>query len=244
MELLELISEARKNSRKRKFTQTWDLLINLKDMDLKKPEHRFSLEFVLPEGRGKDIKVGVIADSLAAEAKKHTDLVIRKEELESLAKNKKKLKKIVNDYDWFLAEAPLMPVIGKSMGAVFGPRGKLPKPVPPQPVKVLQNHQADMPEDIIFFSLGQVMAVNDAVYQRSETADEFPPGFLLAGPATNNQLAIRQSKERFCRGIGGHPYRGSWALVDIGTNRVRGRHGRDVRHHPRSGTQTAEAAPG
>ena len=47
-------------------------------------------------------------------------------------KLRKKLKKIANDYDWFFGEAPLMPLIGKSFGVILGPRGKVPKPVPPK----------------------------------------------------------------------------------------------------------------
>ena len=129
---LEKIKEAKAQSKPRNFTQTWDLTINLTGIDLKKPENRFNLEFALPGGRGKDIKVAVIADSLAAEAEKCADLVIRKAEIETLAKDKKRLKKIVNEYEWFLAEAPLMPLIGKTLGVVMGTRGKMPKPVPPR----------------------------------------------------------------------------------------------------------------
>lgn len=130
--LNEKIKQAREGSKKRKFKQSWDFSVNLKGLDLKKPENRFNSEFLLPEGRGKDLKVAFIADSLAAEAKKHADLVITKSEIESLGKNKKKLKNILNDYDWFYAEASLMPLIGKSLGIVMGPRNKLPKPVPPK----------------------------------------------------------------------------------------------------------------
>jgi large subunit ribosomal protein L1 len=126
------VREAKESSKPRKFVQTWDFSINLKGLNLKKPENRFNFELMLPEGRGKDLKVAFIADSLESEAKKHADLLIRKEEIESLAKNRKKLKKIADDYDWFFGEASLMPLIGKSFGAVLGPRGKVPKPVPPK----------------------------------------------------------------------------------------------------------------
>ncbi len=130
--ILEKIKEAKKNSKPRRFRQTWDFSINLKGLDLKKPENRFSIEFPLPEGRGKDVKVAVIADALATEAKKHADLVIQKSEIETIAKNKKKLKKIAREYDFFLGEASLMPSIAKSFGTVLGPRGKIPKPIPPK----------------------------------------------------------------------------------------------------------------
>lgn len=126
------IAESRKDSKPRKFRQSWDLTINVKGLDLKKPENRFKFDFMLPEGRGKDLKVCVIADSIAAEAKSHADLVITKQEIPGLAKDKKKLKAIANEYDWFFGEATLMAEIGKSLGIVLGTRGKMPKPVPPK----------------------------------------------------------------------------------------------------------------
>ena len=131
-DVLKKISEAKESSKKRKFSQSWDLTINVKGLDLKKPENRFKMDLMLPEGRGKDQKVCVIADSLYAEAKKHADLVISKDEIEPLGKNKKKLKQIANDYDWFFGEATLMAQVGKFLGVVLGTRGKMPKPVPPK----------------------------------------------------------------------------------------------------------------
>jgi large subunit ribosomal protein L1 len=130
--IVEKLKEAREGSRPRKFTQTWDFSINLKGLNLKKPENRFNFELMLPEGRGKDLKVAFIVDTLENDARKHADFVISKAEIESLARNKKKLKGIANQYDWFFGEASLMPQIGKSFGAIFGPRGKVPKPVPPK----------------------------------------------------------------------------------------------------------------
>jgi large subunit ribosomal protein L1 len=130
--LTKKLKDAKDNSKPRKFKQSWDFTINVKGIDLKKPENRFKLDLMLPEGRGKDLKICVIADSLASEAKKHADLVITKEEIEPLAKNKKKLKRIANEYDWFFGEATLMADIGKRLGVVLGTRGKMPKPVPPK----------------------------------------------------------------------------------------------------------------
>ncbi len=132
MGFLERVKEAKEKSKKRGFTQSWDISINLRGIDLKKPENRLNLEFILPEGRGKENKVAVITDSLETEAKKSADIVIKRAELESLIKNKKKLKRIANEYDFFLGEVSLMPLIGKGFGAVLGPRGKMPKPIPPK----------------------------------------------------------------------------------------------------------------
>jgi len=131
-EFLERVKEAKTKAKPRKFRQSWDFSINLKGLDLKKPENRINAEVLLPEGRGKSLKVAVIADTLAADAKKAADLVITKEEIDELARNRKRLKKIANEYDRFLGEASLMPAIGKQFGIVLGQRGKMPKPIPPK----------------------------------------------------------------------------------------------------------------
>ena len=131
--ILSKIKEAKEKSKPRKFTQSWDLSINLKSLNLKKPENRFNTQLLLPGGRGKDVKVAVIADSLATEAQKAgANLIIKKAEITSLAKDKKKLKKIANEYEWFFGEVSLMADIGKQLGTVLGPRGKMPKPIPPK----------------------------------------------------------------------------------------------------------------
>lgn len=131
------LQEARKNSKKRKFTQTFDITINLKELDMKKPENRIDEELVLPEGLGKNIKVGVIAEGeLALQSKNVGDIIIKKDELEKLAKNKKDAKKVANEIDFFVAQIDLMPLVGKSLGPILGPRGKMPKPIPPNaPIK-------------------------------------------------------------------------------------------------------------
>ncbi len=126
------LEEAKKNSKPRNFKQTIELAVNLKDIDMKKPENRLNEEILLPHGKGKPVKIAVFATGeLAMQAKKLADLVITKEELEELAKNKRKAKKIAKKYDFFIAQADLMPLIGRYLGPILGPRGKMPKPVPP-----------------------------------------------------------------------------------------------------------------
>ncbi|MCD6512461.1 MAG: 50S ribosomal protein L1 [Thermoplasmata archaeon] len=120
------------NNKKRKFTQSVDMVINLKDVDMNKPENRIDEEIELPKGRGKAAKIAVFASGeLAARAKDVADLVIKPEEIKELAEDKKRAKEIATEYDFFVAEAPLMPSIGKALGRIFAPRGKMPKPIPP-----------------------------------------------------------------------------------------------------------------
>ena len=131
-DMIDKIKQARENSKKRKFNQTFDLIINLRALDLKKPENRINSEFVLPAGKGKEPKVGIFADVLGEKARaEKIDLIITKAELNTLAGDKKKMKKYANQVDFFFGEAPLMPFIGKTLGTILGPRDKVPKPIPP-----------------------------------------------------------------------------------------------------------------
>lgn len=131
-EFLKEIREAKGKAKQRKFLQTWDLVISLKNLDLKKPENKLNLEFALPEGRGRESKYIFIVDMLLPEAKKTDGLVIVRGDLEALGKDKKKLKKYAEEYEWWFCEAPLMPLVGKTLGTVLGPRGKMPRPIPPK----------------------------------------------------------------------------------------------------------------
>ncbi len=116
----------------RKFTQSVDMAITLKNVDLNIPKNRIDEEIILPKGRGKEAKVGVFAQGEGATlAKKVADVVIQPEEFEDLQKNKAQFKKTANQMNYFLAEAPLMAQIGKTLGIVLGPRGKMPRPLPP-----------------------------------------------------------------------------------------------------------------
>jgi large subunit ribosomal protein L1 len=128
--VIKILEESKKLDRK--FKQNIDLVINLKNIDLNIPKNRIDEEILLPHGRGKDVKIALFASGeLAVKSKKLVDLLIKPEEIEELSGDKKKFKKIADDFEFFISEAPLMPTIGKTLGTVLGPRGKMPKPVPP-----------------------------------------------------------------------------------------------------------------
>ncbi len=126
------VKKALEHSPKRNFKQTVDLSINLKDVDLSIPKNRIQEDIILPHGRGKPVKVCVIGSGeMLLKARDVADRVVSVEELGTIADDKKQAKKMANEYEYFIAEAPLMPTIGKRLGIVLGPRGKMPKPIPP-----------------------------------------------------------------------------------------------------------------
>lgn len=116
-EALQSLSE----SPKRGFVQSYDLVVILKNIDLKKPENKFSKDIVLPNGRGKDVNVCIISDRI--------DGALTKTDVETI--DKKGVRELTKKYEFFLCEAPLMPLVGKVLGKYLGPKGKMPKLLPP-----------------------------------------------------------------------------------------------------------------
>ena len=116
--------------------------INLKDIDLSVPKNRVSDEIILPKGRGRSVKIGLFGGAeLAEKAKTFADLIIPPEDLETLATDKRRARKLAREYHFFIAEAGLMPVIGRRLGVFLGPKGKMPKPIPPSadPKPMIEN---------------------------------------------------------------------------------------------------------
>lgn len=131
-EIEEAVKKVLEESKPRNFTQSIDVVITINDLDVNKPENRLDEEVLLPNGRGKDVTVAFIAEGeLAYQAEKAgADIVINKERLEELGKNRPEAKKLANTYDFFVAQADLMPTVGRFLGPVLGPRKKMPKPIP------------------------------------------------------------------------------------------------------------------
>jgi len=126
MTILEKIKETREKSKKRNFTQRFDLVINLKDIDLKKTESKIDELLVLPKEIGKDASIVFFSDSIN---KMEGCTILNSSEMEKMGKDKKKVKNLISQTDFFLAEPKLMPIAGKHLGKFLAPRGKMPKPV-------------------------------------------------------------------------------------------------------------------
>jgi len=144
----QAIKDALSNAPKRKFVESVDITFTIRDVDLKNPTNRIKEEIRLPSGRGRELKIAMFAASEAATKAKAAGLtvftpqdiedlggnkgkVFSPQDIEDLGGNKGKAKKIANSYDFFLSEVPHMGLIGRYLGVVLGPRGKMPRPVPP-----------------------------------------------------------------------------------------------------------------
>ena len=139
---IETVKKVLEAAKPRAFKETVEVAINLREVDLSVPKNRIDDEVILPRGRGKAVRVCVFASGeLALKARAVADQVIQPQEIEEYAGDKAKARNLAQAFDFFVAEAPLMPVIGKRLGIVLGPRGKMPRPIPPtaDPTGLINN---------------------------------------------------------------------------------------------------------
>ena len=126
------IQRALDESPERKFVESVEMSFTLRDVDLKEPKKRIQEEVRLPSGRGKPVKISMFAGGeMATKAKAAGIDVIDPSTIEDLGGNKQLARKVANKSDFFLAEIPHMGTVGRFLGVVLGPRGKMPRPVPP-----------------------------------------------------------------------------------------------------------------
>ncbi|MDP4012522.1 MAG: 50S ribosomal protein L1 [Candidatus Nanoarchaeia archaeon] len=121
------IKQLRETASKRKFDQTFDIVINLRQLDLKKEDNKISIFVNLPHNKGKKVSVGALVDKeLSTKAKASCDVVLVKEEFAEY--DKKKTKVLAKKVDFFIAQATIMPQVAMAFGKVLGPLGKMPNP--------------------------------------------------------------------------------------------------------------------
>ena len=128
----QAVSRALEDAPERNFRETVDLAINLRDLNLDDPSNRVDESIVLPSGTGQDTTIVVFAEGeTAVRAQDVADTVLDADDLEDLGDDDDEAKDLADETDFFVAEASLMQDIGRYLGTVLGPRGKMPTPLQP-----------------------------------------------------------------------------------------------------------------
>ncbi len=131
-EIEQAVSRALEDAPERNFRETVDLAINLRDLDLNEPSNRVDESIVLPAGTGQETKIVVFAEGeTALRAEDVADEVFDSDELEDLGGDDDEAKDLADETDFFIAEASMMQDIGRYLGTILGPRGKMPEPLQP-----------------------------------------------------------------------------------------------------------------
>jgi len=126
---LDVVHELRKNIVQKKFVQMVDLVINLQELDFKKPDHQLDFYVTLPYSTGKKKMIAALVDvDMFDDAKAACDTVIPLYQFEEYGKDKKRIKKLAKANDFFIAQATIMPKIAATFGRVLGPKNKMPNP--------------------------------------------------------------------------------------------------------------------
>jgi large subunit ribosomal protein L1 len=126
------VAQALEEAPPRNFRETVDLAINLRDIDLDDPSNRIDESIVLPSGTGQETRIVVFAEGeTALRAEEVADEVLDDDDLEDLGDDTDRAKDLAEETDFFIAEQALMQDIGRYLGTVLGPRGKMPTPLGP-----------------------------------------------------------------------------------------------------------------
>ncbi|WP_049925092.1 50S ribosomal protein L1 [Halopiger goleimassiliensis] len=124
------VSRALEEAPDRNFTETVDLAINLRDLDLNEPSNRVDESVVLPSGTGQETRIVVIAEGeTAVRAEEVADEVLSEDDVADLDDDE--AKDMADETDFFIAEEAMMQDVARHLGTILGPRGKMPDPLSP-----------------------------------------------------------------------------------------------------------------
>ena len=130
--ILEAVKTAIEKAPERKFPESVDITVNLKNIDMAQPKNRIDETILLPHGTG--TKAGIVVlgkgDITTQARDAGVDLIIGPEEIERLGGAPREARRMANKYRFFLAETGVMPIVGRWLGPRLGPRGRMPTPIP------------------------------------------------------------------------------------------------------------------
>ncbi len=130
--ILDAVKAAIEQAPKRKFPESVDITVNLKNIDMAQPKNRIDETILLPNGTGRKVGIAVLGKGdITTQAKEAgVDIIIGPEEIERLGGEPREARNIANRYRFFLAETGVMPQVGRWLGPRLGPRGRMPTPIP------------------------------------------------------------------------------------------------------------------
>jgi len=190
--ILKTVQDVKQASEKRNFSQTFDLIVNLKELDMKKAESKFDESFALPHGRGKDAHVVIFSDTVKNEDAE----VLTSGDIDSLARNKREAKKLAKKADFLFGDPKVMPLVGKSLGTLLGPRGKVPKLLSGDVANLVKNHirstRVRVKNDpVILCMVGTDKMSDENVAENVEALVKFLEQKLPRGKANIAKMALK-----------------------------------------------------
>jgi large subunit ribosomal protein L1 len=129
--IMKAVKAAIETAPQRKFKESVDITVNLRNIDMSQPKNRIDETILLPNGFN-DVKIAVLGKGdITTQAKDAgVDMIISPEEIERLGGEPREARQVASDYQFFLAETSVMPLVGRYLGVRLGPRGKMPMPIP------------------------------------------------------------------------------------------------------------------
>ena len=184
----------------RKFDESVDLIINIKDINLKDPKNRIDKEIILSNEviTGDKPNICIIAsDEILLEAKKLGVDTLDSNGLIQLNNEEKKFKKkFAKKYEYFVVEDKMMRDVARYLARFLGPVGKMPKPFPtgygiisnPDDLKVAHERYKKViriqmkKQPIIFVKIGKKSMDQEKLYENMKIvinyiADQMPHKF-------------------------------------------------------------------
>lgn len=184
----------------RKFNESIELIINIKDVNLKDPKNRIDKEIILSNdviANDKPNICVIASDEILLEAKKLGVDTLDSNGLVNLNNEEKKFKKkFAKKYDYFVVEDKMMRDVARYLARFLGPVGKMPKPFPkgygiisnPNDLKVAYERYKRViriqmkKQPIIFAKIGKKSMDQEELYDNMKTvinfiADQMPHKF-------------------------------------------------------------------
>ncbi len=129
--VLEALKLVREHSKKRKFEQSVELIVNFKGIDFKKAENRIDLDVKLPHSTGRKTEVKALVfvkdSNFAEQIKGKASRVILDSEIANI--KKKDVEQMTKDYNVILAEGASILTVAKYLGQQLAPKGMMPRPI-------------------------------------------------------------------------------------------------------------------